>query len=375
MNNDNSKNIAMIKNLILIFVILFCFFAFPDLLPLMSQAILPLFVGFIIAYVINILCSFYEDRVFKNAKKKPRALSVILSILTVVVVISLIINLVIPQFISCIKTFIQGAPDALEQALKNPMVNKLIGQDTTTQLTDIDWDSLLTQIGGFLLTGIGNMQSSGSSTVSIITAELFGIVFALYFLMGKEKLLGSIKRVSKHYLPEKHFDSISHFLSVLNTCSHKYVVAQCTEAVILGVLCALGMVVLRMPYAAMIGALVGLTSLVPIVGAFIGAVVGMFMVLTVSLPQAIGFLVFFIVLQQIEGNLIYPRVVGSSIGLPGVLVLAAVSVGGTLFGFVGMILFVPLCATIYALVKEDLEKSDSEKNSGNDSEEISADNS
>ncbi len=357
MNNDNSKNLTIIKNLILIFVILFSFYAFPNLLPLLSQALMPIFVGFVIAYVINILCDFYENRVFKNAKKKPRVLSIVISILTVIIVISLIINLVIPQFISCIKTFIQGAPAALKSALENPLVKQIFGKDTTSELSNINWNSLISQIGSFLANGLSSMKSSGSSPVSVITAELFGIVFAIYFLSGKEKIIGSIKRLGKHYLPQTAYEKIGHFLSVLNTCSHKYVVAQCTEAVILGVLCALGMFILRMPYSGMIGALVGLTSLVPIVGAFIGAFVGMFMVLTVSLPQAIGFLIFFVVLQQIEGNLIYPRVVGSSIGLPGVLVLAAVSIGGTLFGFAGMILFVPLCATIYALVKEELEKS------------------
>ncbi len=358
MNNDNSKNLTMIKNLILLFVILFCFFAFPNLLPLVGQALMPIFIGFLIAYVIGILCNFYENRVFKIAKKKPRILSVMISILTVFIVIFLIINLVIPQFLSCIKTFIQGAPTALMQALENPLVKKIFGQDTTSELSSINWNNIISQVGAFLLKGLSSMQSSGSSAVSVITASLFGIVFALYFLLGKEQILGSIKRLGKHYLSPDVFEKASHFLSVLNTCSHKYVVAQCTEAVILGALCAIGMAVLRMPYAGMIGALVGLASLVPIVGAFIGALVGMFMVLTVSLPQAIGFLVFFVILQQIEGNLIYPRVVGSSIGLPGILVLAAVSVGGTLFGFVGMILFVPICAAIYALVKEDLEKSE-----------------
>ena len=145
-------------------------------------------------------------------------------------------------------------------------------------------------------------------------------------------------------------------LKVLNDCFHRYVVGQCVEAVIIGVLCMIGMFIFRFPYATMIGTLVGFTALVPIAGAYIGAVVGAFMILTVSPLQAVLFVVYLTVLQQLEGNLIYPRVVGTSLGLPGMWVLAAVTVGGGLYGILGMLIGVPLAAAAYRLLKEDVSR-------------------
>ena len=150
-------------------------------------------------------------------------------------------------------------------------------------------------------------------------------------------------------------------MGIANDCFHKFIVGQCTEAVILGSLCMVGMLVLRLPYAPMIGALVAFTALIPIVGAFIGAGVGAFLILMVSPSKAVIFLVFIIVLQQIEGNLIYPRVVGSSMGLPGIWVLAAVTVGGGVMGIPGMMIGVPLMAVIYKLVKENINEAKFEK--------------
>ena len=143
-------------------------------------------------------------------------------------------------------------------------------------------------------------------------------------------------------------------VGVINDCFHRYIVGQCTEAVILGVLCMLGMMIIRLPYATMIGALIGFTALIPVAGAYIGAFVGAFMILTVAPVKALIFLVFIVVLQQLEGNLIYPRVVGSSLGLPAIWVLAAVTVGGGVLGVPGMLLGVPLTAAVYRLVRNDV---------------------
>lgn len=154
---------------------------------------------------------------------------------------------------------------------------------------------------------------------------------------------------------------MKYVLSVLNDSFHKYIVGQCTEAVILGVLCTIGMLILGLPYATMIGALIALTALIPVAGAYIGAGVGAFMVLTVSPIQAVIFLVYIVILQQLEGNLIYPRVVGSSMGLPAIWVLVAVTIGGGVMGIPGMLLGVPLAATFYRLIRDDVKKSDSVK--------------
>ena len=175
-------------------------------------------------------------------------------------------------------------------------------------------------------------------------------------LIDKEKFFSQTKRVCKSYLSEKHFDKVSHVSAVVNNSFRRYIVGQFTEAIILGVLCSVGMLVFGFPYAGMIGTLIGFTALIPVAGAYIGAGVGAVMILTVSPLKALLFLVFILVLQQLEGNLIYPKVVGNSLGLPALWVLAAVTVGGALAGVLGMLLGVPIAAAAYQLVREDLHR-------------------
>ena len=160
----------------------------------------------------------------------------------------------------------------------------------------------------------------------------------------------------QRYLKESVMNKIKYVLSILNDCFRRYIIGQCTEAVILGVLCTVGMLILGLPYATMIGAFIAFTALIPIAGAYIGAGVGAFMIVMVSPIKALVFLIFIVVLQQLEGNLIYPRVVGSSIGLPGIWVLAAITIGGGVMGVGGMLLGVPIAATIYRIIKNDVNK-------------------
>lgn len=160
----------------------------------------------------------------------------------------------------------------------------------------------------------------------------------------------------KRYMSTSLCANVHHVLSVLNECFHKYIVGQCTEALLLGGLCTLGMLILQLPYATMTGAVIAFTALIPVAGAYIGAGVGAFMILTVSPVKAIIFLIFIVILQQLEGNLIYPRVVGSSMGLPGIWVLAAVTVGGGVMGIPGMLLCVPLASAFYKLLREDVNR-------------------
>ena len=160
----------------------------------------------------------------------------------------------------------------------------------------------------------------------------------------------------KRYMKEKVYSKTRYVLSVMNDSFHKYIVGQCTEALILGGLCTLGMLILKIPYATMTGAVIAFTALIPVAGGYIGAAVGAFMILTVSPVKAIIFLIYIVVLQQLEGNLIYPRVVGSSMGLPAIWVLAAVTIGGGVMGIAGMLIGVPIAATLYRLLREDVNK-------------------
>lgn len=200
------------------------------------------------------------------------------------------------------------------------------------------------------------MVSAVSSVFSRVVSGLLALIFAIYFLLGKEQFTGQFKRIINSYLPKKAEKKINYVASVLNDCFHRYIVGQCLEAVILGTLCIIGMLIFRFPYAAMIGTLIGFTALIPVAGAYIGAIVGFIMILTVSPIKAVLFIVFIVVLQQLEGNLIYPKVVGGSLGLPAVWVLAAVTIGGSLMGILGMLLGVPIAAAIYRMLRDDVNR-------------------
>ena len=203
---------------------------------------------------------------------------------------------------------------------------------------------------------MGSMLNLLSSAVSTAFNLLVSFIFSIYLLMGKERLGSQCARVLRTYLPERWYGGAMYVLNTVNGCFRRFVVGQCTEAVILGLLCMAGMLLLGFPYATMVGTLIGFTALIPVAGAYIGAGVGAFMIFTASPVKALLFLLFIAVLQQLEGNLIYPRGVGASIGLPGVWVLAAVTIGGGVLGVGGMLLAVPLAAAAYQMLREDVRR-------------------
>ena len=229
-----------------------------------------------------------------------------------------------------------------------------------TILADADWHAWLERLLGALTTGFGNLLGTAvdvvASVFSGVVTALFAVIFSVYLLAGKEKLSSQFDRLMQRYLKPKGYAKTRHVLAVLNDSFRKYIVGQFTEALILGALCTAGMWIFRFPYATMTGAVIAFTALIPVAGAYIGAAVGAFMILTVSPMKALLFLIYIVVLQQIEGNLIYPRVVGSSMGLPGLWVLAAVTVGGGVMGITGMLIGVPLAAAAYLLLREDMSR-------------------
>ena len=210
-----------------------------------------------------------------------------------------------------------------------------------------------------LTSGVTNVMSAVITTVSSVFSALvtglLAVIFSIYILLGKDSLKEQFGKLLRRFLNPKWQGRMCYVMHTVDDCFHRYIVGQCLEAVIIGCLCAFGMGLLRLPYATMIGALVGFTALIPVAGAYIGAGVGAFMILTVDPVQALVFLIFLVILQQLEGNLIYPRVVGSSLGLPGIWVLAAVTVGGGIMGIGGMLLGVPLAAAAYRMLRDDVD--------------------
>lgn len=330
----------------------------------------PLIIGCFVAYVINILMRFYEGHYFpKSVKplvlKSRRVVCMVLALVTLVAVVSLILVLVVPQLVSCVQLLFAELPGALEATVDWLAKLKFIPKDVLSALNQIDWQSKISQIIEVVGSGIGDVVgvivNAVTSVFSGIITAFISIIFAVYILMGKDKLGRQCKSVLKRYLKPNWYSKLRYTLNIFDDCFHRYIVGQCTEAVILGVLCVLGMWVLRLPYATMIGTLIAFTALIPVAGAYIGGALGAFMILTVSPVKAIIFVVFLVILQQLEGNIIYPRVVGSSMGLPGIWVLAAVTVGGGVMGIPGMLLGVPIAAAVYRMVKNDVLKKEENK--------------
>lgn len=337
---------------------------------LVFHAASPLILGAVVAYAVNILMSAFERIYFPKTKNRVIIRSrvvvcILLSYLCLIGIIGLIIGLVVPELANCVKVLIAKIPPLMEQFSgildQNEQIGKALSEfGTVTQNGTIDWQGIITRVADWMAGSLGGAMGVVGNVISTTFSTTFNIImsiiFSLYLLAGKKKILGQIQRTAKAYIKKDVFDRIEYFLCTLNDSFHSFIVGQCLEAVILGSLCAIGMLILRMPYAGMIGALIGFTALIPVAGAYIGGAVGFLMIATESPFQAIIFVIFLVILQQLEGQLIYPRVVGASIGLPGIWVLAAVTVGGSVMGIGGMLLFVPLASAAYKLLRDDVNR-------------------
>lgn len=333
----------------------------------------PFLIGAAVAFVINLPMKFIEDRLFQKKSRLARwkrPLSFLLSVLAVVLVFWVIYMLIIPQLGTTISELAVKIPAFLQEALKllqevfdnNPQIQEYIaGLD----IANWDWNNIIAKAADALGSGIGSVLVSTVSVASSIFSVVFdgvvAFVFSIYLLMQKETLSNQGQRVMHAYLPEKIYVKAQKILKLLYKNFSGFISSQCLEAVILGTLFVIVMTIFGMPYAVLVGTLIAVTALVPIVGAFIGCAVGAFLILVEDPVLAVGFVVMFLILQQLEGNLIYPRVVGNSVGLPAIWVLVAVSVGGSLFGVVGMLVFIPITSTLYTLLKEDVNERNKQK--------------
>lgn len=331
---------------------------------LFLSILVPMFIGCAIAYVLNVLVVKVETLPFLKKStlsvSYKRLIGVLGAIVMFLLVIIMVVQIVLPQLVEAFGVVLKGIPPMLEQTAAWLATQKLPVPELQQWLSDlnINWPQLVQKAITYLSSGVSNLFSATVTALGsiggIVMQMVVSFIFALYLLFGKEKLGYQFGSLMEVYLRESTTNRLLYALNIAHDTFTKFIVGQCTEAVIIGVLCTLGMMLFRFPYATMIGTLIGATALLPIVGAYLGAAIGAFMILTVNPLQAVAFLVFIVVLQQLEGNLIYPRVVGSSIGLPGIWVLVAVTVGGGIGGIVGMLLAVPTAATVYKLLKQDV---------------------
>ena len=325
-----------------------------------------LIIGACLAYAVNILMRMLERRIAPDCKhplweKARRPVCMGLAFLILLVAIVLLVQLIVPQLVDCFDNLVKALGKAVPQAYtwldeRFAISDFLQEKNVLTDVYSIDWRALLEKYAQVLLSGFGGVMnvavSVTTSLFSIIVTLFLSVIFACNILAGKERIGAQFYMLVERLLGKKNLHAVRHVISTLDDCFHSYIVGQLTEALILGVLCTLGMLIFRMDYAPMIGTLIGVTALIPVAGAYIGAGLGAIMLFSVSPAEALGFLVFILVLQQIEGNIIYPRTVGNSMHLPGIWVLAAVTIGGGVLGIPGMLIFVPLTAAIYRLLGE-----------------------
>lgn len=334
---------------------------------LLFSLLVPLLLGCGVAYVLNILVAKLESLPpLRDPQSKlypvRRALSITGALVGILLVITLLFGIIIPQLVDAFRVMLINVPPAVNEFLAwlDSLDVTLPQLEAWLRSLNLNWPDLLQKATTYLTSGVGNMFTSAfgllSSLGGIVMQVVIAVIFALYLLAGKERLGRQFHAVAETYLPPRVCRTLWYVLATAHDTFTKFFVGQFTEAIVIGVLCTLGMWLFRLPYATMIGTLVGATALLPVVGAYLGAAVGAFMILTVNPLQALGFLVFIAILQQLEGNLIYPRVVGTSIGLPGIWVLTAVTVGGGIGGIAGMLLAVPVTATLYRLLRADVHR-------------------
>lgn len=327
------------------------------------QILSPFIIGAAAAFVLNVPMRAIES-LFKKIKKLAvrRALSLVLTFLAVLLLLYGVVALLGPQLMDTIQSIANLLPDfftRVQQRImtfleENPYLMEWVTENTDFQ--NLDWNSLVQKAVTLLTDGLGNLVAKAVGAVINVGAGIFNgilsLVFAVYCLARKEILARQARRVLYSFLPEKVCDETIRIFRMANMTFSRFISGQCLEAVILAVMFAIAMSVFGMPYPLLISVIIGITALVPIVGAFAGCAVGAFFILVADPSMALWFVVLFLVLQQIEGNLIYPRVVGNSVGLPGMWVLVAVAVGGELMGVPGMLIMIPLTSVCYALARE-----------------------
>lgn len=330
------------------------------------RLLMPLIIGFCVAFILNVLLRVIEERAFAplNRKNPPlwnrvrRTLSIVLTLGVIIGMLFILVFMIVPELKRAFMLLLDNLPRYSEQVkawITQAAAILKVDASTLTNL-EIDWEKLSATVLDYLKRDSGKLVNTTVGITTSIFSAIFnfilGVVFSVYILMQKEKLGSQATRMLYAFLPEKWADEALHIAALSNKMFSRFVTGQCTEAVIIGMLCFIGMVIFRMPYAPMISVLVGFTSLIPIFGAFIGTAIGAFLILMDSPMQAFWFVIFIIILQQMEGDVIYPRVVGSSVGLPSLWVLLAVTIGGSVWGVLGMLVSVPVCSVLYCLMRE-----------------------
>lgn len=372
LNKANTKKII----LILIVAITFCI-ALINLSSVWAfitnsfSVLTPIVIGLCIAFILNSLTSTIETRMLgflakrfpKKGRTAARGLSIVMAIIIVAGVLALVILLLIPAINDAISQIFEDLPNqitTLVEKINDLLVRFKVDFQIPLGKTS-DWTELIDQAKTYIQSALENgmLNDIANTTMTVVsgfTNFILGLILSIYLLMQKEKISNFISRLIRAYSKEKTSKGIFKVAHLTNVSFRNFVTGQLTEAVIIGMLCFFGMLIFRFPYPASTSAVVGVMALVPVFGSWIGAILGALLCLSRSFPTALLFILFFVILQQLEGNLIYPRVVGKSVGLPGILVFISVILGASIGGIVGIVLSVPLCSILFVLIKEAVDK-------------------
>ena len=373
---DLEKNKKTIMQLILFtIIVIFAFINISYLWTFIKYIIaifMPFIIGAMMAFVLNVLLNVVENKLFKKLNKKntktwkklKRPVSLVTTFIIIIAIIALILGLIIPQLKNTVELFTENfdsyktqSVELLEKVgIEKKTINKLNNnieniQEEATKYISKNSDKIMQTTVGVATTVAGT-----------VTTIVLGMVFAIYILLKKEDLTRQFKKLARAYLPEKRQTTLKEISTLSNKTFGNFVSGQCIEALIIGLLCFIGMLILQIPYAPTIAVLVGFTALIPVFGAFIGTAIGAFLILMVDPTKALVFVIFIIILQQLEGNLIYPKVVGNSVGLPGIWVMVAVTVGASIGGILRMLLSVPVCSILYSILRTDVNNRIDQKN-------------
>jgi len=360
---DVKDRILLITYGVVLFVFLMNYKWIGNILNYIVNILFPFIIGFIIAFVLNVIVNLLEKTILKKIGKYKRGISIILSLILIFASITILLFILIPQLKNAGMIFFENIPQYQETIYS--LGEKIGIAKDKLEMINLENDKLKEEFSKIITKNsidiINISVVFANSIFSTITNIFVGLIFAIYILIEKETLIKQLKKLLKKILTPKAYDKLIKIAHLSNKTFSNFVKVQAFEAFILGFLCFIGMLIFRLPYAATISVVVGFTALIPIFGAFIGCVIGAFLIFMINPLQSVLFIIFFLVLQQIEGNLIYPKVVGGKIGLPSIWVLVAVMIGGSVGGIFGMLLGVPIMSIIYSLLKVYVNTKDKKK--------------
>lgn len=368
--NNKIKDYIFLSTYIILLI--FFFINIKDIMNFLYKflgILKPFIWGIAIAFILNIPVKLIEKNLGngKFFKGMKRSVSITLTFLFFILAITLFILFVIPQLLSSISTLMNSIPEYLSQFEKFLEVNAINNSQSQVMMQNIInellnmWKEILKVTSQIVGTSLGYLLDFTLGITYGVINFFLALILAIYMLASKEILISQLKLIIYAFVSKNKADRIIELGKMCNEMFSKFILGQCTEALVIGILCFIGMIILKMPYALLISVVIGVTALIPVFGAFLGTIPSAFIILIIDPIKAIWFIIFIIVLQQLEGNLIYPRVVGSSIGLSALWVMFAMIVGGSLFGIIGMLIGIPIFGVLFKILKRVANKKINEK--------------